>query len=342
MIQVGTTLMGGAENNIGKIMSFTSLICILMLKSSLHFKIFTGFRKLMLFFSWFAIVIFLITLVGIDLPYYKINAFTLVMQNSFGGESFYKLYGFVVSSTNTVYNFGGLRISRICGPFQEPGHFAIYIGLVMFFEKLILQKFSKGFIIAGLLTFSPNFFLILGITLFYDLLFSENKKTVIVYLLGGFILVSFLLLLSDGLRDQLYYMTIGRNFDTGGNIEEVLDNRAGKQTLEYYNRFVHSPYFLYGRGVEFMSQFGILSDWRGMVLKYGFIGLIFSLIACFRILFFAKNIRLSVFIFLIIILIYLQRSWMFESAFVYLFLVIGLISNNYWLKNKTNLYEIKK
>lgn len=330
MVHIGTSLIGGAGFNAGKLMSFTSLICILFFSSSLHLRIFEGFRKLMLFFSWFSILVFSIILIGIDLPYYKIPAFTLVMENSYGGESFYKLYGFVVSSTNTVYNIGGLSVARICGPFQEPGHFAIYLGIVLLFEKMIYNKLSKGFVIAGILTFSPNFFIIFFIILLYDVIYSENKKPYMLYTISALLFTSFLLLVSPEVKDELFYLTIGRNFDQSGtDIASILDDRAGKQTLAFYEKFINSNYFLYGRGVEFMEQFGVLSDWRGMILKYGLIGLLFSLIACIRILTFATKPGIKLIVSLIILLIYLQRSWMFESPFMYLFLIIGLISLKY-------------
>src|SRR5690554_2143003 len=340
MLHLGTTFLGGPEFNIGKIMSFTSLIIILGFQSFLHLKIFELFRKGMLFLSWFAVIIFIITLVGIELPYYYIPGDTLVMQNSFGGQSFYKLYGLVVSSTNTVYNLGGFNVARICGPFQEPGHFAIYIGLILLFQKMTYNRLSKGFIIAGVLTFSPNFFLILFIIFFYDFLYSQNRRNIVKYVFIGSFFVFFLLLFSEDIRDQIYDLVIGRNIDeTGIDIEKILDDRAGKQTLAYYHSFVQTNYFLYGKGVDFMSQYGILSDYRGMILKYGLLGFIFSIFACVRVLFFSKDLRVISLIAIVILIIYLQRAWMFESTFVYLFIIIGLSASKLYknqIKSETD------
>lgn len=333
MLHLGTPLLGGEGFDIGKLMSFSSLVLILFYNSYLHSLIFKYLTTTFLFISWFAIVIFMITLVGIDLPYYKIEAQTLVMLNSFGGESFYKLYGLVVSSTNTVYNVGGLNIARICGPFQEPGHFAIYLGLITFFQKIIFNKISLGFILAGILTLSPNYLIFLVIAFFYDFIYSKNRSKTLMYLFGSFIGVSFLLMASETIRDELIFLMLGRNFDNSGtDIVQLLDDRAGKQTLAYYESFVNTSYVYFGRGVEFMSQYGVLSDWRGMVLKFGLIGLFFSVLASIRILFFTNIKMLKFFVALMLLIIYLQRSWMFESTFVYLFTIIGLISFQFNLK----------
>lgn len=333
MIHLGTPFFGGLKFDVGKLMSFTALLCVLFFNSSLHYKIFIAFRKLMLMFSWFAVLVFGFIFIGFELPYYKIPAFTLVMNNSFGGESFYKLYGLVVSSTNTVYQFGSFNIARICGPFQEPGHFAIYIGLIMLFEKIIFKKVSKIFLVAGILTFSPNFFIIIFIIFLYDLIYSESKKVLLLYGLGGLILLFLLFLINDNFREQLIFLTIGRNFEnTDLALTSILDQRAGKQALAYYTNFLNSSEVYYGKGVENMEQFGVLSDWRGVIFKYGFIGLTLSSIACLRVVFFAKLKGVKIIVILMILLIYLQRSWMFESTFVYLFLIIGLISSQFYTK----------
>src|SRR5690606_40345820 len=110
-------------------------------------------------------------------------------------------------------------------------------------------------------------------------------------------------------------------------------NRAGKKTLEYYYSFLEGPKLWYGEGVESMEQFGVLSDYRGMTLKYGLIGLFFSILACLSIVLFAKNVGLRCVVVFILLAIYLQRAWMFESIFIYLFMVIGLIGCRYNLKN---------
>lgn len=334
MLHIGTPLLGGSGWEIGKILSFSGLLCILFFEDRLLYKVFELLRKLMKFFCWFSLIIFCIMLVGIELPYYKIPAFTLVMQNSYGGEAYYKLFGFVVSSTNTVYDLGGISIARICGPFQEPGHFAIYLGLVMFFEKLIHKKNSWIFIVTIILTFSPNSLLFLAFLFMYDLFYSKTKIKFLGYLFFGCLLGVFVLMSQEDFREEITYLIVGRNFEEIGiDVVELLDNRAGKLALYHYENFSKTSEVWYGKGVRDLEQFGVLSDYRGMIFKFGLMGLILSILASIRIISFSTRRIDSVFIMIIISMIYLQRSWMFESTSIYLLLIIGLISFQVKQKN---------
>lgn len=325
MLHIGTPITGGPGWEIGKLLSFSGVFFILLFKDVILYKIFHQLRLVMKFFCWFSLIIFLLILIGIELPYYKIPAFTLVMNNSYGGEAFYKLYGFVVSSTNTVYNFNGFNVSRICGPFQEPGHLAIYLGIILFFEKLIIKKKSTIFIVTGILTFSPNFFIFIGLFFLHDLLYKSSRMKVLKYI--TIFLFVILIFFSNNIQYELLYLIVGRNFeDTGFDILAVLDNRAGKQALYYYESFIQTSDVWFGKGISNLEQYGVLSDYRGMIFKFGLIGLILSIFASIRILSFSYRIKDKLIIIILIPMIYLQRSWMFESIFIYSFLIIGLIS----------------
>src|SRR5690554_20938 len=326
MLQVGTPLFSGRGFEVGKVMTFISLMCILSFKPDILLNIFLKFRKLIIFFCWFSLIVFFITLIGIELPYYKIPGFSVVMTKSHEG-SFYKLYGLVVSSTNTIYQFGGLTIARICGPFLEPGHFSIYIGMILIFEKIIFNKFSKILLVTGVLTFSPTFLIFIVVAWFYEMMYLKKYSYIFKYVLFLLIPVSLIFIFLDDIKDELVYLFIGRNFERSGlSFTELLDDRAGKSALTFYNYFKETPAVWYGKGVDYVANFGVLSDWRGMVFKYGIIGLFFSLLMLLSIPFFTDKKLERLIITMIIIIIYLHRSWMFESSFIYLFLIIGLIS----------------
>ncbi|MFG0590566.1 hypothetical protein ACF8C4_05415 [Myroides odoratimimus] len=329
LIHLGTPFLGNPGWEIGKISSFLGFICLIFFSDKIIFQIFLKFRYLLKIISWFALVVFIITAVGVELPYYKIPAFTLVMENSFKGEAFYKLYGLVVSSTNTVYSFGGMNIARICGPVQEPGHFAIYLGVLVFFEKIIFNKISKIFIIVGILTFSPNFLIILFISFLNDLFTKKGFNNSLKYIIGAVVLFISLLISSEEVREEVMYLVVGRNFGEGiMGVSDVLDNRAGKVALSFYNRFSGTYEIWYGKGIDNLQQFGVLSDYRGMIFKFGIIGLVLSFLMVFNIVSNINNKLYKFLLSLIILIIYLQRSWMFESTFIYAFLVIGIVCLN--------------
>lgn len=328
MLQVGTPLFSGRGFEVGKVMTFISLMCILSFKPDILLNIFLKFRKLIIFFCWFSVIVFVITLVGINLPYYKIPAFSVVMKSSHEG-SFYMLYGLVVSSTNTIYQFGGMTIARVCGPFLEPGHFSIYIGMILIFEKIIFNKFSKILLVTGVLTFSPTFLIFIVVAWFYEMMYLKKYSYIFKYVLFLLIPVSLIFIFLDDIKDELVYLFIGRNFERSGlSLTELLDDRAGKSALTFYNYFKETPAVWYGKGVDYVANFGVLSDWRGMVFKYGIIGLFFSLLMLICVPFFTDKKLERLIITMIIIIIYLHRSWMFESSFIYLFLIIGLISKS--------------
>ncbi|SDW75023.1 hypothetical protein [Aequorivita viscosa] len=337
LLQLGTPLFSGRGYELGKIITFLSLICILSFNANILLNIFLKFRKLIIFFCWISLAVFFLTLIGVNLPYHKIPGFTIVMTNSHDG-SFYKLYGLVVSSTNTVYEMGGLTIARICGPFLEPGHFSIYIGILLIFEKIVLNKVSKVLIITGALTFSPTFLIFLVFAWLYEMLYLKKYTYIFKYFLFLLIPVSIMFFLLDDIKDEIVYLFIGRNFEASGlSLFEVLDDRAGKTALHFYNNFKETPSVWYGKGLEYMANLGVLSDWRGMVFKYGIIGFGFSLLMTICIPFFSDKKLERLIISLIILIIYLHRSWMFENSFLYLFLIIGLISKNIYLKRQTNV-----
>src|SRR5690554_3674904 len=337
MLQLGTSLFSGREFELGKIIIFLSLICILSFNANILLSIFLKFRKLIIFFSWVSLIVFFLTLIGVSLPYHKIPGFGIVMTNSHEG-SFYKLYGLVVSSTNTVYEVGGLTIARICGPFMEPGHFSIYIGMLLIFEKIVLNKVSKVLIITGALTFSPTFLIFLVFAWLYEMLYLKKYTYIFKYFLFLLIPVSIMFFLLDDIKDEIVYLFIGRNFEASGlSLFDVLDDRAGKTALHFYNNFKETPSVWYGKGLEYMANLGVLSDWRGMVFKYGIIGFGFSLLMTICIPFFSDKKLERLIISLIILIIYLHRSWMFENSFLYLFLIIGLISKNVYLKKQEDV-----
>src|SRR5690554_6854962 len=337
MHQLGTSLFSGREFELGKIIIFLSLICILSFNANILLSIFLKFRKLIIFFSWVSLIVFFLTLIGVSLPYHKIPGFGIVMTNSHEG-SFYKLYGLVVSSTNTVYEVGGLTIARICGPFMEPGHFSIYIGLLLIFEKIVLNKLSKIFIITGALTFSPTFLIFLALSWLYEMLYYKKYSNIFKYVLFLLIPVSLIFIFLDDIKDELVYLFIGRNFERSGlSLTELLDDRAGKSALTFYNYFKETPAVWYGKGVEYLEDIGVLSDYRGMIFKYGIVGFGLSILMLLCIPFFSDKKLERVIVTLIILTIYLHRSWMFENSFIYLFLIIGLISKNVYLKKQEDV-----
>src|SRR5690606_14650065 len=120
----------------------------------------------------------------------------------------------------------------------------------------------------GFLTFSPNFLIFLIVIMAYDTFYVKKVKNLVIFVAATLTIVGSLWAIGDEIRNELLYLVIGRNFDNVEmDLDSILDNRAGKKTLEYYYSFLEGPKLWYGEGVESMEQFGVLSDYRGMTLK---------------------------------------------------------------------------
>jgi hypothetical protein len=318
--------------NFGVLIRFSSLILIILLNDKIHFLTFKYFKDLIVFFSFFSIIIFLITLLGIELPYFRIEGFSLPMV---GKDAYYKVYLFVVSSTNTIFNVMGITIARVCGPFLEPGHFAIYIGIVQVIEKILFGKINKILTIAGVLTFSPAYYIILVMIFLFDIFIKKRIK--LLFTLSFSLLISMLTLSQNEIVKQaIYYITIGRNIS---HIKDAsLDTRTSNIALNEYSRFSKTAKVYTGMGLEWANKnLKVLSDFRGFIYRHGIIGMILSVLAILIILS-RSNFNLFILLFSIAILIHAHRSWMFAGPYIYILLFIGVASNRYLsIKNSSTV-----
>ncbi|MGX1753729.1 hypothetical protein [Sphingobacterium sp. NPDC055346] len=302
--------------DIGKLMSLMTFSLFTFYPNSVYLQVFNRFRKLMILFAISSIVLFVLLLLNIDLPYYRIEGFTLPMA----GGDYYRLYGFIVSSTNTLYNFGGLTFARACGPFLEPGHFGIYLGLVLCGEKILIGKTNLWLNIAGFFTFSPAFILIFLLLIFYDFIVLKQFKNLKVYLIILLSIVILILNISPEMRENIWYLAVDRNVESEG--DSVWDDRSDQNARVLYDKLSKTPEIIVGKGTEFLADIGMLSDLRGFILKHGLLGLFLSFLICIVILSRAKKLS-QLWIYLpVIVLVFSHRSWMFEAAYIYMLISI--------------------
>lgn len=319
------------------LLRFAPFLPMIFFMPKILFYAFLYFRKLNIVVAGFAIIIFFLLLVGIDLPYYKIDGFSLPMER---GNDYYRLYGIVVSSTNTVYEIFGLTIARACGPYQEPGHFGIYLGIVLSIEKLLFEKVSKLPVIAGFLTFSPAFLAILLLIIAYDVILKRRFKFLL-GLTGGLIFLFSVILVDSTMREVVYYLAIGRNFTS---IEQAaLDERAGNKALSGYKNFVDTNKVYTGMGVDWVNEnYGVLSDFRGYIFRLGIIGFALSIILLLIIIFYKFNSHIVFLLLPIAILIHAHRFWMFTAPYIYILFFIGVQSSIYFNSISGKIPQLSK
>lgn len=305
----------GHSIEVVKIIRFLPLFCITLFPTTIFYRLFNYFHKFIKLFCYIAVLLFFLILLNINLPHAIIPGFTTVLQKS--GDN-YLLYGLVVSSTNTIYHFSGFTFARVMGPFLEPGHFAIYLGLTLLAERYLYNTTSKIMVTAGLLTFSPAFIFSFLLIIIYTLVIEGKIKTLVSVVLISMLSLS--LVSNDKIREEIYYLTIGRNFD-GISEDEYLDNRTSSNALNIYEQFSETPNYWVGQPENLLDDMMILSDYRGLIYSSGYLGLILLMLTLLSQ--FKQFDKRSLLLFLpIVILILAHRSWMFQSPYVFLFLIL--------------------
>ncbi len=292
-----------------------ALIAIMTWPASLHDKIYFLFRKIIIFFATGSAIVSLITIIGLIqyVPYYELPPRSPLHEQLGIVYHVYLLF---------VTNYGDLEIfPRACGMLQEPGHFAIILGFVYMADRLLGKKVNLWIIICGFLTFSPNFPIVILITEFFNIFKIKNiikiLKGFAICIIGGVFLFSFL---SKDMKEDLEYIAYGRNMEMvidalmySGSLTEALDERTSSSGDTAFQN-INSSNMWVGLGHD--ETLITLSDYRGVILQYGVIGLVLILLAIISVTrYFPKRIQLQFLTFLILVLI--QRSWMFYAPYLY-------------------------
>jgi len=307
----------------GRAFAFAILLLIVFFPVDILVQILRYFIKFHIFICFWSVIVFFLAAIT-ELPHLQIKNATAILQET---DHYYRLYGFIVSSTNTVYNIGGFSIGRICGIYPEPGHFATYIGFLIIAQKLLFNRVSKIFFVAGALTFSPVFYISLLLLIGYNVAVKKDAKSIRNYFIYTTLLFVVLFFIGDVFRDQLWELAFGRNL-TGG-IESRLDERADRLALSHYESFIKTPEVWVGKGVTYVEELGIFSDFRGFIFKYGILGLVLSLSITLFLIYNSKSFPYITLLFPFAFLIYFQRSWMFGSIYVYMMYFILLMYFRY-------------
>ncbi|WP_321307511.1 hypothetical protein [Marinifilum fragile] len=308
-----TVPLFGHELLPGKIIIFLPLALLLFLSHEELYGIFKVWKKILIFFSLYALVIYVLFALGIDIPHWKIKNSEYIPA-TIRDMHYYRVYGFVVSSTNTLVQMGGLVIQRICGPFAEPGHFAIYLGFTIFIDRLRGNKMNIILLITGFLTLSAAFAIILVIIELYRLTI-EKRFNLKLYLSILFVILLLGMFKGKEIKEAIIYNIIERHSD--------LDKRSPKAVRAKFESFMRSSKVFTGLGIKDMQSFGgSLSDPRGMIAKFGLIGLFLSLTIIF-LLVFRLEMKYAIFLFAAVMMVYMHRVWMFENTSIYTFIILA-------------------
>ena len=287
---------------IGHFAYFLIFIQILFFNDIIFYNSYKFLKKLFIIISIFAIVFWVLNAMGVPLIYYKCTpAFRTesVLDN-------YRIYGPVLSLYRGNMPIGG-GIERICGVFAEPGHFGIYIGLMLAIEKFnFYEKRNLLLLITGFLTFSTAFYGIFCLGVLYKLLKYKRITTDIIRIVAVLFFTAItLLVFSDRFVETIY----GR----------VPDSHITK-----FESFIHSHDALVGLGYDNDEMVG--TNWRGVVYRFGIIGTVIMLLLIFSI---ARkgSMKYGFLLAAIALLIVAHRAYLMFSPAIYMMLLTAVYVN---------------
>ncbi len=236
-------------------------------------------------------------------------------------------------------------LPRACGVLQEPGHFAIIIGFFYVIERLQNHKVNWIIVAAGLLTFSSVFIMMALLVEMIRGIIAGKALLVIMYIVFFIILlIGIFFVLPSGVQEDIVYQLFQRNFEKVYNIfvssnsmNLALDNRTSQNAQIAWNHFVRYGNVWFGDTID-MSKM-TLSDYRGMLLQIGFVGLFVVLIEMTA----SVNglplyARATLWICMFIVL--LHRSWMMYVPYCYLICFMGTQMIRNYLENSKNTTKI--
>jgi hypothetical protein len=299
---------------------FFPLLCIILWPSELILKSYEIIRKVIIFYAIGSAILSVLILLGLNerLPHLVLPPRETIHVNR--GIVYY-LYGLFIANCSTSIGVTGVS-SRACGMLQEPGHFAILLGFIYLIDRLSGRKINYWIVICGLLTFSSAFILIVFFTEIYSI-FSLKRLRKVVISLPFIVLFLFLLysFLPSGIQEQIEYYAYGRNLEKviealseTSSLTGALDERASDFSIANYEKMTTMQY-VFGGGHR--DRGDVLSDYRGMVINVGYVG-VFLAIFIYLAIFVRTPLKIKIALGLSFFLVLLHRSWMLYQPYIFI------------------------
>lgn len=340
------------ENNIGgllvKVLDFIPIFFIMIWPVEYLRKLYVVIRNIFVFYAVGSFVIFVLSVLGIlnEIPHFELPPQETIHVES---GAFYNVYGVFVVLVKSDFI---VTIVRSCGMTLEPGHFAIYLGFIYLIERYLGKGVNYILILGAISTFSSTFFIMLFFTeLLLNLTkFKINKFVKYFMLVSAFVLAltTIYSILPTETKDAITYKAYGRNLESvsdaweaSESLDEALNERASKSAIDHFNR-LDTMSFLFGG--EKIGKGNILSDYRGMIISVGIMGLLLSLLAFMTIVCHA-SFKHALTLFLCFTLVLLHRSWMLYEPYTYTLAYISValcgVSDEMSYRSKMKIHKVK-
>ncbi len=160
----------------------------------------------------------------------------------------------------------------------------------------------------------------------------RNVKKVLKWILLAILVIYIIyLFLPSDIQDQIYYLIYGRNLEkvmdilaSSSSINEALDERASDLPLAIYNKMSFTEMIV---GIGGFDTAYCLSDYRGMIMATGIIGLALSI---FMYLILIRNAHraLAFSLLMSFVLILMHRSWMLYFPYIFFLSMLAVVTTS--------------
>lgn len=308
-----------------RVINLVFLAFIPILKKDFAFKVYRYFKSILSFILFFSIIVYFIVL----LTGWKSSSI-IEPVNTLKIYKYFQ-YPFLVMPTNFTTDLGNLRFHSI---FDEPGVVGTFCGLILCIEKFKLKGWQNIVIlIAGILSFSFYFFILLLLVPIYSL---NGKYRFFVILF--FVLIYFLTY-SNSTLFNLIWFRFSWDPNTGSLPSAYRGEGEIKEILEA-TRFSRSYFF--GSGYEAAKEYMGGASIYLIVYREGFLFVALNIIAYIVSAFyklFDKKVDLILFILILIGTLY-QRPGFFDVVYIFLFTTLinkyAISANHFVVKMEEN------
>lgn len=241
----------GEESQIGSwgvLLQYIFIFLLFLSSSELKLNVFEKYRKLFAILLIPGIISFLLLIIGINLPHNVISDYVS------GRNLVYIHYPFSVLRAG-IYSIGSPSM-RFCGFLNEPGDIGTNCALLFCIRKCKVKDWSDfTILIAGLLSLSTAFFLIIFLYIIAKYLLS-NKDKISVKKFFTFIMVCtaliIILIYKRDFVSSIYNEVVLKKIKTG----DFRDSASALTTIKT-NFFNHFDKFLFGQGYYSFSKHGL-------------------------------------------------------------------------------------
>ncbi len=314
-----------------KLSDFLPLFFLMLWPKDYFERTYKIVRDVFLFYAIGSSIISILSLFGLlnGIPHFELAPQETLHVNS---DAHYNIYGVFVVLTHTDTIWG---LVRSCGMTLEPGHFSVYLGFIYLTERFLGKRINPLLVVGGLFTFSTVFFIIMFSTELVLFVSSENFAKKLKYFIFTPITIIFFLYIYAGLssvnQESIMDKVYNRNLESvvnvmnnTGSLDEALNERASSANISLYNRMSSMEYLLGSETGLIKGE--MLSDYRGMIVSVGILGICLSLVAYLSILS-RTNRKHAIALFLAYLLVLVHRSWMLYNPYIYMFALMSVSTN---------------